>query len=208
MELDPKKIKCIVFDFANTLYSGVYFNLAPCGCQNWRELFDTYVFDGGATESNVMNGQLGTEGIAEIISEHVGLDAESAMKLMHQGCKNLEFNPAIFDFAIEQNNKGTTTALVTINMDVFTTTVVSAHGLGNIFDVIVNSFDHKETRKNILWDVAFSKLNSAVTFSNSLLVDDRPDNVSLFKELGGHAYQYQDDKSFLEWLNSTGFNRD
>jgi FMN phosphatase YigB (HAD superfamily) len=205
----PEEIKCIVFDFANTLYSGLYFNVPPRGCENWRELFNTYVFDKfdkNVIETKVMNGELGTEGIARIISGHVALDTESVVKLMEKGCKDLEFNPAILDFAIEQKNKGIATALVSVNMDIFTKTVVPSHDMEDIFDVIVNSFDYKETKKGILWDIAFSKLGNGITFSNSLLIDDGTDNVKLFKELGGYAYQYRDDKSFSEWLNSTGFN--
>lgn len=208
-DFNPKEIKCIIFDFANTLYSGLYFNVHPCGYENWRELFNTCIFDKfdkNAIETKVMNGELGTEGIARIISGHIGLDAESVVKLMEKGCKNLKFNPPILDFAIEQKNKGIATALVSVNMDVFTKTVVPAHGLENIFDVIVNSFDYKETRKGILWDIAFSKLATGVTFANSLLIDDGADNVKLFKELGGYAHQYREDESFSEWLSSTGLH--
>lgn len=207
LDIDPKKIKCVVFDFANTLCSGLYFNVAPCGCENWRELFNTYIFDKfgkNLIESKVMNGQLGTEGIAKIISGHVGLDVESVVRLMEDGCKGLKFNSAVLDFAVEQKNNGTATALVSVNMDVFTKTVVPAHGLGNIFDIIVNSFDYKEMKKDVLWDIAFHKLGDGVTFSNSLLIDDGIDNVNLFRELGGYAYQYRDDESFCEWLSSTG----
>ncbi len=209
MDIYPEEIKCIVFDFAGTIYSGLYFNVAPCGCENWRELFNTYVFDKfdkNMNETKVMNGELGTEGIAKIISGHVGLGTESVVKLMEKGCKDLEFNPAIFDFAIEQKNKGIATALVSVNMDVFTKTVVPAHNLKDIFDVVVNSFDYKETKKGILWDIAFSKLGTGITFSNSLLIDDGIDNVNLFEELGGYAYQYCDDESFCEWLSSVELN--
>ena len=206
MSINPEEIKCVVFDFAGTLCSDLYFKVSPCGCEDWRELFNTYVFDKNAIETKVMNGQLDSGAIAGIISEHVGLDSQSVMKLMDEGCKDLEFNPDVLDFAIEQKNKGIATALVSINMDVFTKTVVPAHGLENIFDVIVNSFDYKETRKGVLWDIAFGKLGDGVTFSNSLLIDDGADNVKLFKELGGWAYQYRGDETFIEWLSSTGFN--
>ena len=70
----------------------------------------------------------------------------------------------------------------------------------------MNSFDYKVAKKEILWDIAFSKLGDGMTFSNSLLIDDGAENVALFKELGGYAYQYQDDKSFSKWLSSTGLN--
>jgi FMN phosphatase YigB (HAD superfamily) len=209
LNFNPEEIKCIVFDFANTLYSGLYFNIAPPGCENWRELFNTYVFDKSdrnAIETQVMNGELGTEDIAGIISGHVGLGIESAVKLMEEGSKDLEFNPAIFDFAIEQKNKGLATALVSVNMEVFTKTVVPAHDLEDVFDVIVNSFDYEETEKEILWDIAFSKLGAGITYSNSLLIDDGIENVHLFEELGGYAYQYRDDESFSEWLSCTGLN--
>ncbi|MHC5061464.1 MAG: hypothetical protein ACYTFK_10335 [Planctomycetota bacterium] len=205
LDFNPEKIKCIVFDFANTLYSGLYFNVSPCGCENWRSLFNTHIFDKNEIEPKVMNGELGTEDVAGIISGHVDLDTEKVIKLMEKGCKDLEFNQAVLDFAVQQKNKGTRIALVSINMDVFTKTVVPDHGLENIFDVIVNSFDYKEVKKEILWNIAFHKLGSGITFSNSLLIDDGIDNVNLFEKLGGYAYQYRDDEAFSEWLISAGF---
>lgn len=205
LQFSPEDIKCIIFDFADTLYSGSYFNIFPCGCENWRQLFNTYIFDKDVIELKAMNGELTTEDIAAIVSGHVGLGFEEVLQLAEDGCGNLEFNSAVLKFAIEQKIKGTATSLVTINMDVFTKVVVPAHGLSDIFDVIVNSFDHKEMKKEILLDIAFDQLGAGITFSNSLLIDDIADNVKLFEERGGYAYQYKDDKSFTKWLNSTGF---
>lgn len=205
---NTEEIKCIVFDFANTLYSGLYFNESPTECENWRELFDTHIFDKSGKniiERKVMNGELETRDIAEIISRHVGLNTQRVIELMERGCENLAFNPMVFNFAVEQNKKGKTTAMVTVNMDIFTEIVVPAHGLKKIFDVIVNSFDYKDTRKENLWKIAFRKIGGDISFSNSLLIDDIKENVELFTELGGHAYQYQDDKHFHEWLCSNGF---
>jgi len=45
MNINPEKIKCVVFDFANTLCSDLYFNIPPCKCDNWTELLNTHVFD-------------------------------------------------------------------------------------------------------------------------------------------------------------------
>ena len=209
MNINPEEIKCVVFDFANTLCSDLYFNIPPCGCDNWTELLNTHVFDKfhkNVIETKVMNGELGTKSIAGIISEHVDLDTESVVKLMEEGCRDLKFNQAVLDFAVEQKNKNNKIAIVSVNMDVFTKVVIPAHGLETIFDVIVNSFDYKVAKKEILWNIAFSKLGDGMTFSNSLLIDDGAENVNLFKQLGGYAYQYRDDESFSKWLSSTGLN--
>ena len=60
---------------------------------------------------------------------------------MELGCKDLDFNEAVLNFALAQRSQGRRTAIVTANMDVFSDVVVPAHRLDEKFDVIINSSD-------------------------------------------------------------------
>ena len=118
------------------------------------------------------------------------------------GCQNLAFNQAVWDFAVAQKEEGRKTALVTANMDVFSTIVVPAHNLEKVFDIILNTFDYKELRKERLWPVAFERLDAEIGYHNSLLIEDGEQEPTKFRELGGWAYQYHNDEQFEAWLKA------
>ena len=149
-----------------------------------------------------MQGELTSLDIAGILSKHIPLDIHTIAATMEKGCQNLDFNPAVWDFAVAQKTVQRKTALVTDNMDVFTKVIVPAHRLDQVFDVILNSSDFHEIRKEVLWPIAFESLGGGIGYANSLLIEDGEREPRLFRLLGGHAYQYSNDTAFLEWLDS------
>jgi hypothetical protein len=90
-------------------------------------------------------------------------------------------------------------------MDVFTRVVVPSHRLDTIFDVILNSADYGELRKDRLWPIAFEMLGRGIGYHNSLLIEDGPQEPALFRANGGDAYQYEDDDRFRAWLKTAGW---
>jgi hypothetical protein len=202
MALDPRKIKCIVFDFGFTLSSDYYFNVIPPGIPEWHNVIQKVVFGDPSIVVPWMKGELTSLDIAGILSRHIALDIPTIFATMEKGCQNLGFNPSVWDFAFAQKNTDRKTALVTDNMDVFTKVVVPAHHLDQLFDVILNSSDFHEIRKEVLWPIAFNRLGGGVGYANSLLIEDGEPEPALFRALGGYSYQYSNDAAFLEWLKS------
>jgi hypothetical protein len=145
---------------------------------------------------------LTTLDIAGVLSKHIPLDVPTIAETMERGCQNLKVNQAVWDFAVAQKVAGRKTALVTGNMDVFTKVVVPAHGLDQLFDVILNTSDFHEIRKEILWPIAFERLGGGIGYANSLLIEDGETQPALFRAQGGYAYQYKNDVMFLDWLDS------
>ena len=92
--------------------------------------------------------------------------------------------------------------MVTDNMDVFSKVVIPAHGLDAQFDVIINSADFQEIRKDRLLPVAFERLGDGIGYANSLLIEDGENEPALFRAAGGTAYQYSNDEQFLNWLEA------
>jgi FMN phosphatase YigB (HAD superfamily) len=148
-----------------------------------------------------MKGELTSLDIAGVLSKQVSLDIPTILATMEKGCQHLNFNPAVWDFAVAQKSARRKTALVTDNMDVFTKVVVPAHGLGQLFDVILNSSDFHEIRKEVLWPIAFEHLGDGIGYANSLLIEDGETEPAMFRALGGYAYQYLNDEQFLDWLS-------
>ena len=206
--IDPKKIRCVVFDFGFTLSSDYYFKNGPAGFPQWHDVIQRHIFGEPAVINLWLKGELSTFDIAGIISKYLPMELPLIIAAMEKGCANLNFNPAVWDFAVAQKAARRKTALVTGNMDIFTKVVVPAHRLDCLFDVIVNSSDYRESRKEFLWPVAFEHLGNGIDYSTSLLIEDGENEPAKFRLLGGYAYRYSNDEEFLDWLAAIDWNND
>jgi hypothetical protein len=148
--IHPAKIKCVVFDFGFTLSSDFYFKNGPAGFPQWHDVIQRYIFGEPAIINSWMKGDLSTDDIAGVISEYFPMDVPSIVAAMEKSCEHLNFNQAVWNFAVAQKVACRKTALVTGNMDIFTKVVVPAHHLDRLFDVILNSSDYRELRKEFL----------------------------------------------------------
>jgi len=206
--IDPTQIDSVIFDFAGTLCSGRYFEqLAP-------ESLDTIgslIFgDSSAAQwaEPWMKGNLTSRDIAAYLSDHLPESEEDILSALRQGCSRMTFNHAVHSFALVQRKSGRRTALVTANMDVFSEVVAPSHELDSVFDVVLNTSDHRTLDKGILWSKALATFGPEFSFATSVLIDDSPRMISLFRSLGGHAYQYEGDPAFQAWLEETGFTEE
>jgi len=191
-------IRCIIFDFANTLCSEYYF--APLGAE-FQAVVKEAIFTGknkARWASPWCCGRLSSADVAEYLSGLTGVTPERILAGLDEGCANLRLNPAIWRFAQAQRAQGRQTALVTVNMDVFTRIVLPAQGFERVFDVVINSADYGTDDKNALCEIAFSRLDGC-TFENCLLIDDSPTVIDAFQARGGMTYRYTSDKAFAEW---------
>ncbi len=200
MKVDWLSIRCVVFDFGFTLSSDLYFTEIPPNYPLWRDVIQSVIFADSALVNAWMAGELTLADIAALLTRHFDLPLPVIVETMERGCTHMKFNPAVWELACAQRAQGRKTALVTDNMDVFTQVVVPAHGLQDVFDVIVNSADYHEIRKDVLWHLAFDLLGEGIGYSNSLLIEDGAQEPALFRANGGCAYQYQNDELLREWL--------
>jgi FMN phosphatase YigB (HAD superfamily) len=199
------EICCIIFDFGFTLSSDLYFNVAPPECPDWQNLIQRHIFSDPVLVDDWMKADVTLEDIAKRLAPVVCMKIPRIVDFLELGCRNLNFNQAVLNFAIEQRKQGRKTAIVTGNMDVFTKIVVPWHHLADKFDGIINSFDHCEIDKALLWPKAFELVGNGIGYRQSLLIEDGEKNVAKFREKGGYAYQYSNDEQFLRWLKSNGW---
>ncbi len=196
-EIPCAHIRCIVFDFGGTLSAHPYFHaLGPEFCQ----VVDTRIWGDGAADwcDPWMRGDKTSADIADYLAGLTGLSAPRILAALDAGCARLTLHPAIWRFAQAQRARGRQTALVTKNMDVFTRIVVPALHFAQVFDVIINSSDHRTDDKELMWERAFAQLDGCA-FENSLLIDDKLKYIERFQARGGMAYQYTTDAAFAEW---------
>ena len=205
--IDPVQIDSIIFDFAGTLCFGRYFE--PLG-QESLDAIGALIFGDSSPRwaTPWMKGDLTSHDIASYLSEHLTHSGEEILSALRHGCSNMTFNPVVHGFALEQRKAGRKTALVTANMDVFSEVVVPAHELHSVFDLVLNTSDHRTLDKSILWRKALGTFGPEFSFATSVLIDDSPRMISRFRSLGGHAYQYEGDPAFQAWLDDTGFTEE
>ena len=199
MDLHP--INCVVFDFGGTLSSDPYFKmLGPRALKHVDNMMtgreDPHISQGWAT------GLLSSRDVANHLSPKTGVEPDVILSALYEGCAQIEFNEAVWNFVLQQRGLERKTPLVTGNFDVFNEVVVPARGLDKVFDAIVNSCDYGTGDKDELWPIAFDLLGEAYGYSTSLLIEDTSHEVGRFRELGGVAYQYTDDAAFNKWLVS------
>jgi len=203
--VNPTDIACIVFDFGFTLSPDLYFKIPPPECPDWQNLIQQHIFSNDELIDNWMRASVTIRDIAEELAPIVGMKVPRIVEFMELGCKELDFNEAVLNFAIRQRGQGRKTAIVTGNMDVFTKIVVPCHNLRDKFDVIINSFDYQEIDKSVLWAKAFERLGNGIGYSQSLLIEDGEKNVMKFRANGGYAHHYTNDERFLTWLKEAGW---
>ena len=197
-EVDFSDCRSVIFDFSGTVCSDLYFRMPPTNCPRWSETIQREIFGNHATIDRWTRGELTLHDMAKHLSTILSRDAESIVDVMKEGCRNLKLDEAVLQFAREQRSNGIPTALVTGNLDLFTDVVVPSHHLDRKFDVIVNSFDYGVNDRETLWNIAFGEIGPKISFSGSLLIDDRQDNIELFSKLGGRTYHYRGNSSFLD----------
>ena len=171
--IDPGQIKSIFFDFDSTLCSGLYFELLGSSS---LDAVGRLVFGESSADwaDPWMKGDLSSRDIASYLSKHLPESEEIILAALYDGCLNMTFSAAVYDFARRGCESGRKTALVTANMDVFSEVVVPAHGLDTVFDLVLNTADHRTLDKSILWRKALAAFGPDYTFASTLLIDDNP----------------------------------
>ena len=189
-------VDAVIFDYGFTLSSEYYFNIPHPRIAHWREVIQESVFSSESVTSDWMRGRISLREIAKILQNRTGEDLESILAYLRDGCRKLRENHAVVSLAWKLKEHAIPIGLVTVNFDVFSDIIVPEHRYDELFDVIVNSCDHGETDKRVLWPMAFAKLGGHIGYSNCLLIEDGEKNPQRFREAGGHAIQYADDATF------------
>jgi FMN phosphatase YigB (HAD superfamily) len=197
----PSDINLIVVDYGMTLSSALYFRRAPPGCPQWTEVVEEVVF-GSECFERWMVGEVCARDTAAYLATRLPLSPAAIEAQMRDGCRGLALNRGVVEFVRKGRARGRKTALVTANIDLFTQVIVPDQGLEGLFDVIVNSYEHRTTDKVELWPAAFRQLGSGHGYGTSFLLEDSVQNVARFVALGGRGHCYRGDDELEAWLET------
>jgi phosphoglycolate phosphatase-like HAD superfamily hydrolase len=162
----------------------------PASCPGWSSAWSE-VMRLHADDWNV--GRLHERDVFAALAERTDMRVDEVERHADDCCRSIVYNRAAWRVATEQRRPQ---ALVTVNPDLFVSRVVPAHGLAEVFEVIVVSCVEGTADKVRLCEKALDRLGFDGDRREALLIDNRVDLVEAWRRSGGAAYWYRDDAGF------------
>lgn len=191
-------MQVLLWDLGDTLVDERWMRRPPPGCPGWEEAW-TEVMARHADAWNV--GRIGADVVWTALADHTGLAVAEVRTHAERCCRSLAFHETACSVARQRRLPQ---ALVTVNPDIVPELVVPAHGLGDVFDVIVASCTEGTDDKSALCDIALDRLGHSGDRGHALLIDNRHDLVQAWEAAGGLGYHFHDDRTFAADLPSLG----
>ncbi len=180
----------LLWDFGDTLVDERWMHAAPAGCPGWTAAWHAVMAE-HARGWNV--GSIGMPEVFEALADRTGLAPSAVASHARSCCERVAFHPAAWSAARERRRPQ---AIVTVNPDLFAELVVPAHGLDDVFDVLVTSCAEGTDDKVVLCERALERLGFEGPRSEALLIDNRADLVAAWEATGGAGYTFTGDDRF------------
>lgn len=198
-------INTIIFDFDGVLCKDTFYSSLKNSYPAIHNYVENNIFRGGGDLVNQwMRNIITSDDINRMISENNNIAFEEIKKIFEDDILNMKVDQKLLNFAKEQLGMGRKVALLTNNMDIFSTITVPNHKLNEIFDVIVNSVDYgllKIDQGGRLFDIAMEKIGTD-DYASTLLIDDSLKVKHVFEAKGGYVYTYNNFDDFIEWAKA------
>ena len=125
--------------------------------------------------------------VNRFICANTKIDFEELSSLFTESVKNMSIDKRLVTLAKKLTLNRVKVAIVTDNMDVFSSITIKNHNLDKVFPVIVNSCEYgvlKSEANGKLFDITLDKLG-VNNYKNALLIDDSSKSRSMFESKGG-----------------------
>ncbi len=189
-------IDCVFFDFGDTLAQEPFFVHPPAEVPNWTELIDAVVF-GTSLFDRWAIGEVDSRTVAERLAAHCALGPAQVEDAMRRDCTALTWNPAVERF-LDGLAGTTSTAVVTINPDIFSTVIAPHYRIPERVDGVVTSWEERTLDKLELCRIALERLGGERSLATCLLIDNKLSNVESFEAAGGQGFHFVSDAAFAD----------
>ncbi len=181
------QIECLLWDFGDTLCRETFiWSSGP----EWEAVYQS--FDGGWA-AGWNTGHMSTAEFSRLASRYIPLPADEIVSHMRERCRHIEFFEFTYAFYKERHRPQ---AIVTVNPDLWTDTIVPLHGFDRTADAIVSSWEEGTDDKGILCSLALDRLEIECRPSAALLIDNKQSNLDSWAARGGVGYLYTTDTAF------------
>lgn len=195
-------IKTIIFDFDGVLCKDLFYSSLRDSHPTIYDYIENRVFRSGTDLiDRWMRNEVTSDDINRMISQANNIEFDLIKKILEKDVLSIKIDYNLLNFAKEQLKLGRRAALVSNNMDILTTLIISNHKLNEVFEVIVNSADYgllKTDQKGKLFDIVMGKMRIN-NYSSALLIDDSPKVRPIFEAKGGHVFTYSNFDNFIKW---------
>jgi len=202
------RYKAVIFDYDGVLgRDRFYANIRETHPEVYQ-FINTKIFSGKSDIlAQWMRNKLTSVDVNKYIGDKTGIDYDLLYKKFIESAYNIKADERILKIALRLKRQGVKIAIVSDNMDVFTSMEVKNQSLGKVFSVIVNSADYgllKKDDEGKLFDIAMQKIwNSRVDcdtyYKETLLIDNSQNKLEIFKEKRGKIFLYNSFEEFENW---------
>lgn len=180
-------VRCLLWDFGDTLCRETFiWSSGP----EWEAVYHS--FDGGWAEG-WNTGAMDTAEFARLASAYIPLPPDQIVSHMRARCEHIEFFDYTYAF---YKARHLPQAIVTVNPDLWTDTIVPLHGFDKTADAIVSSWQEGTIDKGILCSLALDRLGNECRPAEALLIDNRQSNLDAWEARGGIGYLFTTDAAF------------
>lgn len=192
----------VLFDFDGVLCKDRFYRktLVP----DYSEVYawiQSNIFGNKELVQKWMRNDVSSAEINTLIAENTAIKHELLNSLYEDSIRSMELESRVMDVAKALKLAGMKIGIVTDNMDIFTRITIPNHKLDKLFDVIINSADHRILKKENngeLFNTALAALGTDI--ENSLMIDDSLPTIELYRRKRGEGFLYKNFdelKSFL-----------
>jgi len=192
-------LQAVLWDFGDTLADERWMLAPLAGSPRWPEVY-RQVLDGGDLADRWNVGSASAADVAEEFGRTLGVPAQHILAHMRTCCRNVSLYPDVMALTARLRFPQ---AIVTINPDIFSETVVPAYDLSTRFAAVVTSWEERTLSKADLCDIAMSRLPGALDRDACLLIDNRMENVAEWRARGGAAWHFLDCRGLAAHLSAT-----
>ena len=149
-----------------------------------------------------MRGDISSAQINQDIAEQTGMDLPTLNQSFEESVEQISLDEDLVALIQKIREQDISVGLVTDNMDVFSEIVVGHLNLNQKFDTVLSSSEYgflKKEQNGKLFDIALEKLGET-DISQSLMVDNQPEVIELYKQKGGQGYVYKNFHEFEDWI--------
>ena len=189
-------IRGVLWDFGNTLADQDWL-LQPLDCApDWAQVW-TEIARGSQEEAWYRNEVTCVEIVARV-AECLGLPDQTVLDHVRDCCTRVTFFPGTLQIAKDLQLPQ---ALVTVNSDIFSESVVPHYRLDALFPVIVTSWEERTVDKGALCLAAIRRWEQPLPPEEVLLIDNTASALEAWERAGGQTYLYRGEEQFLSDLD-------
>ena len=184
-------LRCVLWDFGDTLVDERWMRIAPAGFPDWSAVWVDVITPEFALAWDT--GEIGVADVVGRVAERLQMPFDEAMAHAEWCCSQIRFFAKPMEIA---RNSRLPQGIVTVNPDLFNMWVMPEYDLEQLFRPIITSWEHGSIDKGILCTAAINALDEPVLPNETLLIDNKQQNLDAWTAKGGLGYLFTTEEQF------------